>query len=895
MALTAASCTGGRLSPASLMCEYQTNPGAVDVPAPRLSWVNLMPEGATGLNQVAWQVQVASSAGALRSGRADIWDSGRVEAASAPFVNYGGPAAEPAQRLWWRVRVWDSEGRVSRWSDAACWVAGYSDASQWKARWIGAPWDGEEPRDIQSGLPIYATMQGDPSVGDVQNYAPSSPAPMIRKKFTVRGGVESAHLFISGLGYCEPYFNGRRLGDDLLSPNQTDYTGRVRMDLRRLPMVLDTKAHSVFYLGYDLTDLIHEGDNAVGCILGNGFFNSAHIWTAGYGSPRVIAQIEIRYKDGSCETVVSDESWKVKESAVRHNDVFGGEVYDARYETECWCEEGFDDSSWVAAVPREAPDGDLRAQMGPCDKVIETFEPASIAKTGEKSYLVTFPEEISGRISLKNIQGAAGDTLRINYHCTVQASYNYNGESVYVCSGSGRGSYAPHFDWYVFHSATIENWTGELTSADVVAEAVSSDVRRNSGFSTSDTLINAISKIWVRTQKNNMHGGVPSDCPHRERGPYTGDGQIASAMVMHNFDGRAFYNKWLKDISNAQDASTGYVPNGAPWEPGCGGGVAWGAAMTIIPWEYYLAYGDLQLLSEHYAAAKAQTDYMSTWETPYGTMLSKAFDDSFIMNLGEHVPPFTAPSQEVMHTYLWWMCADYTSRMASALGIRDDAARYRALAEKIASAFHSRFYDPAEGSYGQDECDVLALRIGVPSAERERVIADLREKIAARGNHIVCGFVATRVFFEVLSECGLDDLAWEILHKDDYPSYGEMIKSGSTTMWEQWDAMHSHDHPMFGGGLVWFYRNLVGVRIDPEAPAYRHTFIKPYVPDSLDWAEYSLETVYGLLRVAWHKSDGALNVDLTIPEGCTASLTLPGPGQPARELCSGTHRVSTHL
>ena len=902
-ALIAAGCMS-ESRPQDLRCEYQRDPQAVDETSPRLSWVNIQSGKAHGNDQTAWQIQVATSREALES-EPDIWDSGKVDGPSAPFVNYSGIPLKSATRYWWRVRVWDSKDKASKWSPEAQWVTGYLNPSEWTAEWIGAPWDIENPRDWRDGHPIYDLIGNDSRVDVVQACSPSTPAPLLRKRFIVNKEVLRAHLFISGLGYCEPYCNGAKVGDDLLSPNQTDYGTRHDMDRRRLPLMLNVRAHCVFYLGYDLTSNLRQGENVIGCILGNGFFNSAHIWIAGYGSPRVKAQLEIFYKDGSHERICTDETWKVKESAIRSNDVFGGEVYDARFETPGWSGPEVDDSGWASAVIRNAPDGKLHAQMGPPDKVIETFKPVEIEKIAERAYKVKFPEEISGRLRLGNIRNAAGDTLKIRYLCDVGADYDYNGINEYVCGGKGSETYAPVFSWYVFHSAIVENWEGEMTAEDALAEAVSSHVPVNASFQTSDTLINAIAKIWVRTQKNNMHGGVPSDCPHRERGPYTGDGQIASAMVMHNFDARSFYNKWIKDISNTQDTLTGYVPNGAPWEPGCGGGAAWGAAMTIIPWEYYLAYGDRQLLAEHYDAIKMQTDFLASWPTPEGTIRVKVRDDSFILNLGEHVPPFIGPSQEMVHTYIAWMCADYTSRIAKALGNTEDERSYKALANKIASAFHAKFYDAEEGTYGPDECDVLALRIGVPESERARVIDDLKKRIGERGNHIVTGFIASRVFFEVLSECGLSDLAWEILHKDDYPSFGQMIKEGSTTMWEQFDAKNSHDHPMFGGSLVWFYRYLAGIKVDPESPAYKHSIISPFLAEGLGSVDYTLDTVYGPLRVAWKRSGSRLSVDITIPEGCGATLKWPVEGvtfsgngikaQDTAELVSGKYRFSSKI
>lgn len=872
------SCSGPSLVPSQLLCEYQENPGAMDVQRPRLSWVNIQGRGFQhGCDQTAWQILVASTKEELSKDNGDVWDSGMVQEASAPFVTYAGPELKSASEYWWKVRVQDKSGKLSPWSEPSKWVTGYFTESEWQAKWIGAPWDVEEPRDIKDGKSIYATIGGGADLGTVQRVAPATPSPLFRKTFSIKKGLSSARLFISGLGYFEAYVNGNRVGNDLLVPNQTDYTSRQDMDLRRLPLIIDSRAHSVFYLGYDLSRMLHEGDNVLGCMLGNGFFNSAHVWSAGYGSPRLLAQLEIQYEDGTCQRIVSDESWKVTESPVRSNDAFGGEVYDACYEIPSWSTAKADDSSWQVPVIRKAPDGRLLAQMGPSDRVIETFAPVSIEKIADKTFKVTFPEEISGRVSLSDISAEKGDTINIRYVCTTGANYDYNGINKYISAGRKDESYASHFAWFVFHTAIIENWNGELTADNVCAEAVSTSVPLNSSFETSNSLVNNISKIWIRTQKNNIHGSTPSDCPHREKGPYTGDGQIASAMVMHNFDARSFYNKWIKDINNVQDRNTGFVPGGAPWEPGCAGGAAWGGAMTIMPWEFYQAYGDRKLLLEHYEAMKMQTDFMLSFLTDDGIVSMKAAGGSFIMNLGEHVPPFTGPSMEMMHSYVTWLCLDYTSKAAGVIDRSEDAARYRKYADDLRIAFREKFFIDSLSTYGPDECDLYALKMNTPKdeAERLRVIEDFRKRIAERGNHLVTGMIGTRDFFEVLASCGLNDLAWETLMKDDYPSYGEMLKNGTTTMWEQWDAKHSHDHPMLGSGLVWLYRSLAGVTFDCEMPAYRHFTVSPYIPVGENYVSYSLNTTYGPMSVRWELLDGKFQMNIQVPEGCTATLVWP--------------------
>ena len=902
------SCKEQGLVPTDLRCEYLQNPEAVDVLSPRLSWYNELGKK-QGNDQVAWQIQVASSRKLLQSGKADIWDSGKCEGEKQPFQFYEGPALQSGKVYWWRVCVWDEDGQVSSWSKPAYFGTGYLWADEWKARWIGAPWEGELPRDVWPDSTLIAEVSTRPAsyaAIDIQKVVPSKPAPLLRRRFSVEKPLESARLYVCGLGYCEVYLNGEKMGDELLSPNQTNYTERLRMEERRLPLHLESRLMSVSYVGYDLTNHLQQGENMLGSMLGNGFFNSVHIWTGAYGSPRMIAQLELSYRDGTHETILSDASWQVKESPVRENDVFGGEVYDARFASADWCQPESSDEGWGKAVEKLAPKGFLKAQNGPADRVLETVKPISIAKTGEKQYTLCFPEEISGRIHLRNIQNAEGDTIRLVYRDGSVANYPYNGKSEYVSAGQKNESYAPHFTWYVFKEVDVQNWEGELKAEDVLAEVVASDVPVDAAFHCSNDTLDRLLSIWQRTQINNIHGAIPSDCPHRERGPYTGDGELACSMILHNFDARSFFQKWMFDIYSAQDSLTGYVPNGAPWEPGCGGGVGWGVAMTTIPWEVYLAYGDRAMLEGYYEAMKAQTDYMATWQTPEGTMLAQICGNSPIMNLGEHLPPYEKPTEEAVHTYLWWHCCDIMSKVAEVLGKDDDGKNYRTQANRIAEAYHQRFWNEEQGSYGPDEYDLFALYMGVPDSVRQRVVEDLRKQLQQRDGHILTGYVGTRIFFETLSRYGLHEEAFHALLNPTEPGYMAWLEKGATTFWESWDGANSHDHSALGSGLVWLYRYLIGLKTDPSYPGYKRFEIAPMLVDELNFAEYTQKTVYGPLHIRWEKSEGKFLMDIQVPEGCSASLVWPIEGACPQELKevgekgeytlrSGSYRLSSSL
>lgn len=449
--------------------------------------------------------------------------------------------------------------------------------------------------------------------------------------------------------------------------------------------------------------------------------------------------------------------------------------------------------------------------------------------------------------------------------------------------GEGPEDYATRFTWYVFREVELSGWPGELHPGQLTAEAVYSDVETTGGFACSNPLLNRIDRIWWRTQLDNMHGAVASDCPHRERSAYTGDGQTVCATVMHRFDAAAFYSKWIGDILAAQNPDTGYVPNGAPWQPGCGGGVAWGAAICIMPWEFYLHYGDRDMLARNLDGMKGYVDYLDGWADADGVIYARAphgREPVYWMNLGDWCPPGKLPSDTLVHTFYYWRCADIAARTARVLGDSAGAQRYGALAERVRRAFHGRFYDPGTGSYGPFGGDVFALYMGVPPERYPRVCAALRDNIRRNGGHLDTGIYGTQFLLEVLCDNGMNDLAYGIMTKRTFPSFGHWVEQGATTMWEQWDGGNSHCHPMFGACLTWLYRRVAGMESDPERPGYRHIVFRPRPVGDLTWARYAQLTSRGEASVRWERTAGGFMLEADIPAGSTATVWVPlGDGQ----------------
>ena len=833
------------ISPIDLRCEYEISP-LLDKQQPRLQWINSNPKLRQGARQTAYRIRVATSA----SFDTTVWDTGKVSSSESAFIRYAGEPLRSRTSYWWQVMVWDEQGEASEWSAPAQWHMGMLSGDEWQGKWIGAPWQGEDSYDVRGTLEFDA-------------------APLLRKEFSVKKGLKSARYYGTGMGYHELYLNGERVGEDYLSPNQTNYHTRPLLNTRGIIVEDPFEEYTVMYLSHDFTDRLKEGDNAIGVILGDGFFNISRHWVLGYGTPRFIGQIELEYEDGSREVIASDESWRAERSAITRNQIYYGECYDARLEHDGWSTAAYDDSAWQPVALKGKPCGKLIPQNGPADRITERFDPVEFEKRDDGVIHVKFPVEVSGWVALKNIAAEAGQQISIKYLSESPG----NGDNIYTAKGSGDESYHARFTWFVFSEVEISG-IDNLTAEQVEAHAVNSAVERAGEFKTSNELINTINQIWQRSQLDNMHGSIASDCPHRERSAYTGDGEVACVTVMHNFAAETFYNKWLRDIRGAQTAD-GYVPNGAPWQPGCGGGVGWGAAIEIMPWEFYRHYGDVQVLEENYDAMCRHIAWMQTWVDERGIMESR--DPQQWRNLGDWLPPRALPSNALVHTFFLWYCSDIVSKTATLLGKNDDASRYAQLRDRTAAAFHNVFYDPATGSYGKYGSNVLGLVIGVPADCKAKVVEALRSNIAEVDDHLDTGIVGTRHLFEVLCDNGLKDLAYKIINQRDFPSFGWWIEQGATTTWENWNGADSHNHPMFGGGIGWFYRDLAG--LEALGAGYSTFSVRPVVPEGLEWVEYSHRTTYGDVAIKWSHKGEKFSLQCDVPVGSRAVVWVPFEGE----------------
>ena len=827
-----------------LQCEYLQNPLGIDTPKPRLSW-KLKSKG-NNIKQNAFRILVASDRDKLENDQGDLWDTDTLFSDQSIQIVYEGQALNSREKVFWKVKVWDQGNRPSSWSEIASWEMGLLDQADWSAKWIGK-------KDERT-----------PVVGQ------RNPAPYFRKSVEVGKDITKARAYISGLGYYELYINGEKIGDHVLSPNQTNY------DRRQTASFEDGKIANmstrVLYETHDISNYLRQGENVFAVILGNGWYfqtTRSEYMPLYFDSPRFIARIEIEHADGSKEMVVSDESWKNAGGPILNNNLHHGEIYDARLESKGWDKGGFDDSKWVWSDLLRSPEGKLKAQMSPPDRVVDSIKPVSISRKDNGVYRYDFGTMFSGWVKL-SIQGQRGDEIRLTFF--EDTGNTYEQQDIYIIHGEGLEVWEPRFTWHAFRYVEISGASSELMLDNVEGRIVNTDVKSTGLFESSNELFNTINSDFKKTQLGNMHGGVPSDCPHRERRGYTGDGQIAAQAAIYNFDMQAFYTKWLNDIADAQNKVTGYVSNTVPYHSGSGG-TPWGSAYIIIPWYMYLYYGDLAIIKEHYHGMKHYLTYLSTQVDDQGLIKEK--------DLGEWVPPEPTeiPPSFVSSAYYYYNLM-LMGNMAGIMRNEADATNFLAVAEKVKAAFNQKYFNPEKASYsiGRQGADVFPLAFGlVPEEYIHQVFETLvyHVSVTTKG-HFDTGMMGTPYMLEVLTKYGRPDLAYSLMNRRDFPSFGYNIERGATTLWESWTGNDSHSHPMFGSVCAWFFQGLGGINPDPVRPGFKHTIIKPAIVNELDYVKTTYPSVYGDIQSKWELSAGDLKLTVSIPPNTSASVFVPG-------------------
>jgi alpha-L-rhamnosidase len=850
----------------NLRCEYRPNPLGIDVLAPRLSWV--LASDRRGARQTAYRIQAASSQAELDEGAADVWDSGKVASDESIHVAYAGPSLSSGQRVYWRVRVWDEDDQPSGYSAPAWWEMGLLDRSDWQGRWIGAP------------------LVGGPRT--------TIPCPFLRKGFVLDQPVVAARLYVTALGLYECHLNGQRVGDDVFTPGWTDYRQRAQ------------------YQVYDVTDLVTEGDNTIGAILGDGWYCGHLEWSGRqrYGDrPKLLAHLKVTLVDGSTATISTDETWKATFGPIVESDMLMGESYDARLELPGWDRPGYDDSGWLPVVVFEDTGVALAATNGPTVQRIQELspvdEPVEIVGWPISKWIYDFGQNMVGWVRLR-VSGPEGLTITLRYGEMLDADgvlYTGNLRTAratdhYTLRGEGEKVYEPRFTFHGFRYVEVSGAPGRLRRDMLTGVVLHSDTPPTGTFECSDPLVNQLQHNIVWGQKGNFVD-VPTDCPQRdERLGWTGDARVFVRTATFNMDVAAFFTKWQQDLADAQYPS-GAIPPVAPNTfafqregEGFPGGPAWEDAFVICPWTIYLCYGDRRLLETYYDGMARFVDYLvrrqsdvSLWGEVSDWMRG-GFGDWLALdggkgNLGRTPKDLIGAAFLAYSTHLM-------SRIAAALGKTDDAGKYEQLYQDVRQAFIERYVTPQGLVASQTQTAyVLALHFGLlPEHLHSVAVEELVRDIKDRDMHLSTGFVGSAYLPHALTKAGQVDVAYALLLQKTWPSWLYSVTQGATTIWERWDGwthdkgfqdpgMNSFNHYAYGAIGEWLYRVVAGVDADPERPGFKHILLRPRPGGGLTYAKAAYDSMYGRIVSHWWVKDDRFAWQVTIPPNTTATVYVP--------------------
>jgi len=846
--LSAQTGTRALLYASNLKCENLVNPLGIDLSSPLLSWE--LNASSRNQKQSAYQIIVSDKENELTKDHGNYWDTGKTISSQTANIPYQGKSLPSRLKLYWKVRFWDASDKPSAWSPVSSWEMGFLNSSDWQAKWIGM---GEDQFPDSSG---------------------TDPAPYFRKAFRMDTKMVSARIRVCGLGFYELMLNGGKVGDQVLAPAQTNY------DRRKLQKLIyyheDQSRQRVLYNTFDVTKQLKQGGNVIGIVLGNGWYNQRDRSVEGcmwYNTPRLIFQLELLYGDGHKQLVCSDKTWKMTTGPIRHDGIFTGELYDAGMELGNWSSTAYDDQKWQMAKEVNAPTGKLQAQLAPPDRITRTIRPTYLNTNASGACLFDAGEMISGWIQIK-MHGQSGDTVRIRH--IEELGGDYHQMDTYILKASGEEIYEPRFTWHAFRQVEISGLKYRPKEEALLVKVVHTDVVPVGNFECSNPLFNQIYQNYLRTQLGNLHGSISSDCPHRERLGYTGDGQVAVEAAICNFDLTRFYQKWFLDMEDARNHRVGYVPHTVPFGGG-GGGPAWGSAYVIMPWEYYRYYGDKNVLKTHYDGMKQWVEYLGTRCDSAGIVVR---EEPKGWCLGDWATPEKIKlSPELVNTCYYYHVTDLMAKIATEMGNLTDQKQFEKLAETIKNNINKKFYSEDTGEYldGKQGANLFPMAFGITAEkDKQRVFENILRHLAQNKNHFDTGILATPLLLKVLTDNGRADLAYTVMNQKDFPGYGNyIIGKNATTLWENWDGASSHSHPMYGSVVAWFFTTLAGISPDPLLPGQPDFVVNPFTDNELSFASASYHSVYGMRSSAWKKEKNNLILTIEIPVNSSATVYFP--------------------
>lgn len=829
-----------------MKCEYLVSPIGIDAVQPRLSWQ--MEDSSRGAAQTAWRVIVGQDSLAVSKGNGTTWDSKKSKG-TISLVTYKGKGLAPFTKYFWAVQLWDAGGAVLPRSPVASFETGLMQMTNWRGSWISD----------RAGINTL-------------------PAGYFRKTFAASKKIKSARAYIAVGGLYELYINGEKIGNHRLDPMYT------RFDRRTL------------YVSYDVTSQLQNGKNAIGVLLGNGWYNlqSIAVWNFDRAPwrnrPAFCLDLRITYDDGTTQVIATDETWKTHTGPITFNSIYTGEHYDSRLEMPGWNTINFNDSAWGETMLRAAPSKQIVSQVLHPIRNVEEIGAKSIRKFNDTTYVVDLGRNIAGVTNVR-LQGDSGVIVRLKHGerlykngrvdlSNIDVYYRPKDSSdpfqtdIVILNGKEPVEFMPKFNYKGFQYIEVGSSKPiTLEKAAITGYFMHSDVPAVGTINSSDTLIN---KLWWATNNSYLSNlfGYPTDCPQREKNGWTGDGHFAVETGLYNFDGLTIYEKWLADHRDEQQPN-GVLPDIIPtggWGYGTANGTDWTSTIAIIPWNLYLFYGDSKALSDNYNNIKSYVDYVDAISPTGLTTFGR----------GDWVPVKSTSSLEYTSSVYFYVDASIMAKAAKLFKNQADYNRYSALAKKIKTAINAKYFNKETGMYAsgtQTELS-MALQWGIaPDQYKNRVAQNLAKRVASDSMHLDVGVLGAKAILNALSDNGQAETAYQLAAQDTYPSWGWWIVNGATTLYENWDINAARDislnHMMFGEIGAWFFKGLGGIKADETQPGFKNVVLQPNFVNGLDFFTASHDGPYGRIVSSWKRAGRSIQYTVIIPANSTATVSVP--------------------
>ena len=862
-----------KVSVTHLTCKNFVNPVGIDSPDPHLSWQLI--SDSKSVVQSAYRILVADNQKDLDNNLGTVWDSKKVNTNQSIEIVYAGKTLQSAKNYYWKVMIWDGKGKATPWSEMASWQMGLLTKADWKnAQWIGYD-------DLPDSMRIPSpTFDSEKNMGSKGMQVPV--VPLFRKSFHVDKKIANATLFITGLGQYEVSINGKKIGNDFLTPGWTRYD------------------KTVLYNAYDVTQNLQTGNNAIGAIVGNGFLyiprkRYRKMSIAG-GMPKMICRLKITYSDGTGEDVVSDSDWKTAPSPITFSSIYGGEDYDARLEQRGWDNAGFNDSAWKSVIMPDVPKGTLKSEPNYPVAIMEVIGTKKIEKNGQAKYLYDFGQNASGIVQIK-VKGKKGQQIKLVPGELLTSAHEVNQFASgspyslnYTLKGEGVEIWQPRFTYYGFRYVMVEGAAPDSVTTSVelprITELNFLHTRNSSpktgDFQCSNDLFNKTFTLINWAIKSNLQS-VVTDCPHREKLGWLEQTYLMGNSIHYNFDIHDLYQSLVQNMMDSQ-LDNGLVPDIAPelveFHKGFRDSPEWGSAAVILPWLVYNWYGDKSVMEKAWPMMVRYVEFLK----------HKAADNS-LRGLGDwydlgpadlgvsQLTPVDFPAMAIYYYDLKLL-----AQMGTVLHKEADVKRFSDWSEQVKTVFNKKFFNAKTNVYATGSQTSMSMPVSfglVDEKIKDQVVKNLVDSITAHNKALTAGDVGFHYLVETLVKNGQSQLLFDMNARNDVPGYGLQLKKGATALTESWMAneISSNNHLMLGHLMEWFYASLGGIQQEDNSVAFKNIVIRPTVVGDITSASSNFETPYGPVETNWKLRKATFNLKVTIPCNTSALIYLPTIGK----------------